>query len=61
MAVSEGGTNFFIYQAREFSLVPVGFSDSSVSEETVIYEAFVLMGEIGWCFSSLIFWRKGNV
>ena len=36
-------------------------SDSSVSAETVIYEAFVLMGEIGWWFSALLSWRKGKV
>ena len=32
--------NLFIYQARESSLVPRGFFDSSVSAESVIYEAF---------------------
>ena len=34
--------NLFIYQARESSLVQV--SDTSVSAENVIYEAFVMMG-----------------
>ena len=35
-------SNLFIYQARESSLVPRGFFDSSVSSESVIYEAFLL-------------------
>ena len=30
-------------------------------KENMVYEAFVLMGEKGWCFSSLLSWRKGNV
>ena len=34
----------------ESSLVSVGF-----------LTAFVLMGELGWCFSSLLSWRKENV
>ena len=35
--------------------------DRSVSAESVIYEAFVLMEETVWCFSALLSWRKGNV
>ena len=33
---------------------PSKVSDCSVSSETVIYEAYVLMEEIGWCFSALL-------
>ena len=36
-------------------------SDSPVSAENDIYEAFVLMGELGWFISSLFSWRKGSV
>ena len=35
-------------------------SDSQVSAENVIYEAFVLIGGIGWCFYLLPSWRKGE-
>ena len=40
---------------------PSRVSDSLVSAETVIYEAFVLFGEIGGWFSSLPSRRKGNM
>ena len=53
--------NLFIYQARESSLVPVGFRTAQFSAETVIYEAFVLIGELGWWFTSFLSWRKGKV
>ena len=52
-------TNLFIYQARESSLVRAGFL--TVSPENVIYEAFVVMGELSWGFSALLAWRKGKV
>ena len=42
-------------------LGPSRVSDSSNSAETVIYEAFVSMEEIWWCFSALLSWRKGIV
>ena len=44
--------NLFIYQDR-VQPDPSRVSDSSVYAETVISEVFVLMGEIGWCFSPL--------
>ena len=54
--------NLFIYQARESSLVPgPRVSDCPVSEENIIYEASVLIGELGWSFSSMLYWRKGSV
>ena len=52
--------NLFIYQARA-EPGPSRVSDSPVSAETVIYEAFVLIGEIGYCLSLLISWSNGNV
>ena len=44
--LSRGFLNLFIYQPR-------GDSDSPVSAEKVIYEAFVFFGEFGCCFSLL--------
>ena len=38
--------NWFIYQARESSLVPAGFLTAQFLQEKVIYEAFVVMGEL---------------
>ena len=35
--------------------------DSSVSAEIVIFEASVKIGEIGWCYSAVVFCRKGIV
>ena len=43
-------TNLLIYQARVWT-GPSRVSDSQVSEETVIYEAPVFIGEIGEGFS----------
>ena len=40
---------------------PSRVSGSSVSAETVIDEAFVLMGGIVWCFSLLLSRSKGKV
>ena len=37
----------FIFQAKESSLVTVGFLTAQFSAESLIYEAFVLMGEQG--------------
>ena len=37
---------------------PSRVSDSPVSAGNVICEAFVLMGELRWGFSSLLQWRK---
>ena len=53
-------SNLFIYQAR-VQPGPSRVSDSPVSAETLIYEAFVLIWEIGEGFSLLISWSKGNV
>ena len=39
-------SNLFIYQAIESSLVPARVSDSPVSAENFIYEAFVVTGEL---------------
>ena len=53
----------YIYQARKSSLDP-GHSRgsySSVSAETVIYEALVVMGSLGLGFSVLLAWRKRRV
>ena len=36
-------------------------SDSPVSAENVIYEAFVVMGELGWAYSAFHAWKKGKV
>ena len=47
-------SNSFIYQAASPSRV----FDSPVSAENVIFEAFVLMGELGWSFSSLLQKRR---
>ena len=41
-----GGSNLFIYQARGGTPGPSRVSDSPVSAENVVYEAFVLMGEL---------------
>ena len=46
--------NLFIYQAREVWPGPSRVSGSPVSAENVIDEAFVLMGELRWSFSSLL-------
>ena len=46
--------NMFIYQARGVWPGPSRFSDSPVSAENVIYEAFVLMGKLRWTFSPLV-------
>ena len=59
-----GGSSFiFIYQARKSSLdpVPSRVTYSSVSAETVIYEAFVVIGSVGLGFSALHAWRKMRV
>ena len=59
-----GGRSFmFIYQARKSSLDPgpSRVSYSSVSAETVIYEAFVVIGLVGLEFSALLAWRKMRV
>ena len=59
-----GGRSFmFIYQARKSSLDPgpSRVSYSSVSAETVIYEAFVVIGSLGLGFSVLLAWRKRRV
>ena len=40
------GGNFFIYQARECSLVPAGFLAAHFLQKKRIYEAFVVMGEL---------------
>ena len=54
-------SNLFIYQAR-VQPGPSRVSDSPVSAENVIYEAFVLMGELRWTFSYLLQqWRKIKV
>ena len=37
---------------------PSRVSDSPVSAENIIYEDFVLMGELRWSFSALLQWRK---
>ena len=50
----------FIYQTRKSSLDP-GPSRvlySSVSVESVIYEALVVMGPLGLGFSVLLAWRN---
>ena len=53
----------FIYQARKSSLDPGPnrVLYSSVSAETVIYEALVVMGSLGLGFSVLLAWRKRRV
>ena len=53
----------FIYQARKSSLDPgpSRVSYSSVSVETVIYEAFVVIRSLGFGFSVLLAWRKKGV
>ena len=51
-------SNLFIYQARESSLVPIGFSDSPDSVGNINYETFVMMGELGWGLSALLAWKK---
>ena len=59
-----GGSSFkFIYQARKSSLDPVRsrVTYSSVSAETVVYEAFVVIGSLGLEFSVLLAWRKRRV
>ena len=40
---------------------PLRVSDTPVSAENVVYEAFVVMGEMGKCSSALHSWRKGKV
>ena len=45
------------YYINLFSLV----SDSPVSIENIIYETFVVMGELRWYFSALIVWRTGKL
>ena len=53
----------FIYQARKSNLDPgpSRVSYYSVSAETVIYEAFVVIGSLGLGFSVLLSWRKRRV
>ena len=52
----------FIYQARQSSLDPgpSRVSYCSVSAETVIYEAFVVIGSLGLGFSVLLAGGKGE-
>ena len=52
--------NLFIYQARESSLVPAGFADSSVPAETLLYQTFETF-ELQKGVSALFAWRKGKV
>ena len=47
-----------IHQGHQISQL---VSDSPVSAENISYEAFVFGGYIGWCFSLLLYWRKGEV
>ena len=53
----------FFYQAKKSSLDPSPnrVSYSSLSAETMIYEALVVMGSLGLGFSVLLAWRKGRV
>jgi hypothetical protein len=44
-----------------WSVFPNRVSDSPVSAEKIIYEAFVLIGELRWSFSSLLQWRRKKV
>ena len=53
--------NLFIYQARESSLVPAGFLTAEFLQKKVIFEAFVLMGKLVWCFFSLLSRSKENL
>ena len=40
--------NLLIYQTRESSLVPAGFLAVHFLQKLYIYEAFLVMGELGW-------------
>ena len=55
------GSNLFIYQARESCLVPAGFLTAPFSAENGIYEAFVVIGDLRWSFSTMLLWRKEKV
>ena len=50
--------NLFIYEAREYSLVPVGFLTAQFLQKGWWH---LLMVEIWWCFSLLLSWRKEGV
>ena len=47
-----------LFTRLEESSGPSRISDSSVSAENVIYEAFVLLRKLSWIFSSWLQWRK---
>ena len=55
------GSNMFIHQARDSSLVLAGFLTAQFLQKLYIYGAFVVMGELEWGFSALLAWRKEKV
>ena len=50
--------NLFIYEAREYSLVPIGFLTAQFLQKGWWH---LMMVEIWWCFSLLLSWRKEGV
>ena len=40
--------NLFIYQARESSLDPAGILTAQFLKKNVVYETFVVIGDIDW-------------
>ena len=52
--------NLFTYQTRKSSLVPAGILTAQFLQKTLIYENFVVVGELEWSYSVLLAWRKGK-
>ena len=50
---------FFIYQARESSMVPAGFLIAQFLQKHLL--SLVLMGKLGWGLFALLAWIKVKV